>query len=274
MGSGFVFFRLKPEATPSPFVASGFSRKVVATKGVASGFSRKAFAAVAFLLLLFAADAHAAQRVSIRTDDGVTLAATWYEPSSRPGPAVILVHMLNRSRREWEAVAQRLASEGIGALAFDLRGHGESSAGPPPAAGQSEYASMVQDVRAVRRYLAQRGDVQQTRVGIIGASIGASLAALEASGDATIASLALLSPSVDYRGLRIDAAAKKVKKPMLLVAGDDDPYAARSARELQKDGGGMREVLILKQAGHGTVMLSRDPSLAPALVDWFRRTLL
>jgi dienelactone hydrolase len=229
---------------------------------------------IAVMLARIDAGARAEQRVSIRTEDGVTLAATWYEPSSRPGPAVILVHMLNRSRKEWDGVAQRLASEGIGALAIDLRGHGESTAGPPPPAGQSEYASMVQDVRGARRYLAQRTDVQQSRVGVIGASIGANLAVLEASADGTVASLALLSPSVDYRGLRITEAARKVKRPMLLVAGDDDPYASRSSRELQKEGGGVREVLILKQVGHGTMMLSRDPSLTAALVDWFRRTLL
>jgi dienelactone hydrolase len=237
--------------------------------------SRKAACVAGLGCLLLAGDGYAAQRVSIRTDDGVTLAATWYEPASRPGPAVILVHMLNHSRRDWEAVAERLASEGIGALAFDLRGHGESTAAPPPVAGsQSEYAGMVLDVRAARRYLAQRSDVQQGRVGVVGASIGANLAALAASADATIASLALLSPSVDYRGLRLDAAARKVKRPMLLVAGDDDPYALRSARELQKDGGGPREIVILKQAGHGTVMFSRDPGLTGLLVDWFRRTLL
>jgi len=229
---------------------------------------------IAVMLTRIDAGAGAEQRVSIRTEDGVTLAATWYEPSSRPGPAVILVHMLNRSRKEWDAVAERLASEGIGALAFDLRGHGESTAGPPPAAGQSQYASMVQDVRAVRRYLAQRSDVQQSRVGVIGASIGANLAALEASADGTIASLALLSPSVEYRGLRMTEAVRKIKRPMLFVAGDDDPYASRSARELQKEGSGVREILILKQVGHGTMMLSRDPSLTGALVDWFRRTLL
>ena len=229
---------------------------------------------LAVMLTRIDARAGAEQRVSIRTDDGVTLAASWYEPSSRPGPAVILVHMLNRSRKEWDAFAQRLASEGIGALAFDLRGHGESAAGPSPAAGQSEYAAMVQDVRAVRRYLAQRSDVQQSRVGVIGASIGANLAALEASADSTIASLAFLSPSVEYRGLRMTEAVRKIKRPMLLVASDDDPYASRSARELQKEGSGVREILILKQAGHGTTMLSRDPSLTGALVDWFRRTLL
>ena len=234
------------------------------------------FVAILTLAVIFMrieAGAGAEQRVSIRTEDGVTLAASWYEPP-RPGPAVILVHMLHRSRKDWDAVAQRLASEGIGALAFDLRGHGESTAGPSPGAGQSEYGSMVLDVRAVRRYLAQRSDVQPSRVGVIGASIGANLAALAASADGTIASLALLSPSVEYRGLRMTEAVRKIKRPILFVAGDDDPYASRSARELQKEGSGVREILILNQAGHGTMMLSHDPSLTGALVDWFRRTLL
>jgi dienelactone hydrolase len=229
---------------------------------------------LAVMLMRVDAGAGAEQRVSIRTEDGVTLAASWYEPSSRSGPAVILVHMLHRSRKDWDAVAQRLASEGIGALAFDLRGHGESTAGPVPGAGQSEYGSMVLDVRAVRRYLAQRSDVQPSRVGVLGASIGANLAALAASADGTIASLALLSPSVEYRGLRMTEAVRKIKRPILFVAGDDDPYASRSARELQKEGSGVREILILNQAGHGTMMLSRDPSLIGALVDWFRKTLL
>lgn len=182
--------------------------------------------------------------------------------------------MLTRSRREWEALAQRLSSEGIGALALDLRGHGESSAGPAGAPDRIDYSALVLDLRAARRFLAQRSDVQQTRVGIAGASLGANLAALLASADPSIASLALLSPSLDYRGLRIEAAARKITRPMLLVAGDDDPYASRSARELEKAGGGPREVRILKQAGHGTAMLGRDPTLADALVDWFRRTLL
>ena len=237
--------------------------------------SRKA-AAVARRQLSFSlpAETAASQRVTFRTDDGVTLSATWYEPSTRIGPAVILVHMLSRTRREWEAIAQRLSSEGIGALALDLRGHGESGGGAAGAPDRVDYSSMVLDLRAARRFLAQRSDVQQTRVGIAGASLGANLAVLAASADSSIASLALLSPSLDYRGLRIEAAARKVTRPMLLVAGDDDPYASRSARELQKAGGGPRELVILTQAGHGTGMFARDPGLAGTLVDWFRRTLL
>jgi len=39
-------------------------------------------------------------------------------------------------------------------------------------------------------------------------------------------------------------------------------------------GDGPRELRVLSGAGHGTVMLGRDPDLVSALVDWFLRTLL
>lgn len=210
------------------------------------------------------------QRVSFRTDDGVTIAATWYEPSSRPAPAVVLVHMLQRSRRDWDGLASRLAAAGIGALAIDLRGHGESS--PSAAAEASGYADLVQDVRAARRFLGSRPDVIPSRIGIAGASLGANLAALAAA-DGAFASVALLSPSLDYRGLRIEAAVRKYgSRPMLLVSSDDDPYARRSALDLQKTGAS-RELLSLVGAGHGTNMLGRAYELPQALVEFFSRTL-
>ena len=67
---------------------------------------------------------------------------------------------------------------------------------------------------------------------------------------------------------------KYAARPALLVASDDDAYASRSVKELQKAGGGVREALILNHAGHGTIMLGQDADLARTLVDWFRRTLL
>lgn len=225
---------------------------------------------VALFVLAMAGAAAGTQRVILRAEDGVTLAATWYEPAVGPSPAVILVHMLHRSRRDWEPVATRLAAEGFGVLAIDLRGHGESQGGIG-----TDFSPMVQDVRAARRFLASRGDVIQTRVGVAGASIGANLAALEAADDLTVASLALLSPSLDYRGLRIEAAVRKFgTRPALLVASDDDPYAARSVRDLQKAGAGQRESMLLSHAGHGTNMFGPAPDLTRSLVDWFRRTLL
>jgi hypothetical protein len=62
-------------------------------------------------------------------------------------------------------------------------------------------------------------------------------------------------------------------RPALLVAAVNDPYAARTVKQLAS-GGSNRQVLMIEAAGHGTVLLSRHPPLVDHLVDWFRRTLL
>jgi pimeloyl-ACP methyl ester carboxylesterase len=234
-----------------------------------------ALAAILFGVLASGLQARS-QRVSFRTEDGVTVVATWYEPldSARgrpvgPSPAVVLVHMLNRSRRDWEPFASRLAFAGIGALAIDLRGHGDSDH-PRPDPATPNYTPMLRDIQAARRFLAGRADVIPSRIGIAGASLGANLSALAAA-DGSFTAVALLSPSLDYRGLRIEAALKKYgKRPLMLVASDDDPYARRSALELQKTLGTV-QLLMLPAAGHGTRMFDRAPDLSYALVEFFRR---
>ena len=147
---------------------------------------------------------------------------------------------------------------------------------------EAGYGAFVGDLTAARRYVMSRPDVIPVRVGFCGASIGASLVALEAAQMPGVVSMALLSPATEYRGLRMDAALRKYPGRALFVYSDDDGYAQRSTAELIKIGpsgprggaaGGPREVLALSHAGHGTTMLTRDPDLARALVDWFRRTL-
>jgi pimeloyl-ACP methyl ester carboxylesterase len=229
--------------------------------------------AIAFWFAPAGSGAAAERNVSLRTTDGLTLTATWFEPSHRPAPAVILVHMLGGSRRDWGGLGARLAADGIAALSLDLRGHGNSERVPTPST-TSEYEALLADIDAARRFLDSRPEVERARIGIAGASLGANLAALAGAADPLIRSLALLSPSLDYRGVRIEAAVRKYGgRPALLVASDDDAYAGRSVKELQEAGSGTREVLMLSLAGHGTHMLARDPGLARALVDWFRRTL-
>lgn len=218
-------------------------------------------------------EAQRPQRVTLHTSDGVALAATFHEASHRPAPAVILVHMLTRTRRDLEPLAARLAAEGIATIAVDLRGHGESSVAPTD--DGAGVAAMVQDVAAARTFLQARPDVQRERIGIAGASLGANLALALAAGDPSIRSLALLSPTLDYRGVRIEQAARKyAPRPMLLVASREDAYAWRTVRELTRgDAAVGRQTLLLDGAGHGTVMLARDSGLVRALLDWFHRTL-
>jgi len=234
-----------------------------------------AFSAVALLLLSATARAATSHTVTFRTDDGATIAGTLYEGARHPAPAVILLHMLARSRDDWQTVATRLADAGIQALAIDFRGHGASSPAPPMAA-EGDWSRLTLDVKASRVFLASRPDlVQASSIGIAGASLGANIAIAAAAADPSIRSLALLSPSLEYRELRAEAPMRKYgARPALLVAGTNDAYAMRSVKALAALGGGTREVKTLDDAGHGTNMLNRDPDLTRALVDWFLRTLL
>ena len=226
-------------------------------------------AAAALLVAAPCAEA-AARLVSVRAADGTLLSGALFEPDHRPAPAVVLVHMLTRSRGDWNDAAERLRRGGFFALAIDLRGHGQSAgAGGVP----ENLSALVQDVRAAVAFLAAHGDVLAGRIGIAGASLGANLAVLAAAAEPSVRSLALLSATTDYRGVRTEAALRKVTRPVLLVAGTNDAYAVRSAKVLAGTEAS-REVDLRDGAGHGTVMLQRYPDLADRLVDWFRRTLL
>ena len=224
-------------------------------------FSRPAVAAVAIVLAL-SVDAAAQRRVPIRAEDGATLSASYYEPSQRPAPGIVLLHMLRRSHADWDPVALQLSDAGFAVVALDFRSGDELGA----------YAI---DVRAAKAFLRERPEVMPRSIGIAGASIGANLAVLDAADDPGVLSIALLSPGLDYKGLRIEAAMKKYgARPALLAGSTKDPYAARSIRHLTTIGPGVREVRLTDAVAHGTVLLTRDADLIPALVDWFKRTLL
>lgn len=220
------------------------------------------------------AAAQEAQIVSFVAQDGLTVHGTLYLPEQRPAPGVLLLHMLSRNRYDWDATARKLAEAGIAALAIDFRRNGWPKPGTGDAGG-GDFTDLAIDAQAARAYLAARPEIASDRLGVAGASLGANVAALVAAGDTAVQSLALLSPSLDYRGLRIEAAMTRYgQRPALFVASSEDPYALRSARTLVSAGAGQRELRVLSGAGHGTVMVARRPDIIPALVDWFIYTLL
>ena len=209
----------------------------------------------------------AGRAVTFRAEDGRTLTGYIVEAGAQPSPAVVLVPMLGRPKDDWQAVAQRLADANITAVAIDLPGEHLP-------ADANEAAGWSRDVAAAVAYLASRPDVRRGAIGVAGASLGANLAALAAAGDPQVRSVVLVSPSLDYRGVRIEGAMRQLgNRPALLIASLRDTYAARSVRELADGGPGLREMRWSEAPAHGTALLSRDPDLVRALVEFFQRTL-
>ena len=110
------------------------------------------------------------QELTLRVDDGVDLAATLYEPSAAPPPAgypaIVLFHGIGGKRQDLAAIAQAFDQD-FAVLAFDARGHGQSG-GLVSIDGPREIA----DARAVFDQLAARPEIDKTRIGAWGISLG------------------------------------------------------------------------------------------------------
>lgn len=220
-------------------------------------------------LVVSAPEAAAGRLVQLAGVDGTPLVGMFYEAASRPSPAVVLVHMLGRSKDDWADVAELLQSAGITALAIDLRGHGRSGG------SSAELSEMVGDVRAAVGWLSAHPSIREAPIAIAGASLGANLAALAAADSSAVAAVALVSPSLDYRGVRLDAGVmKKIgQRRVWLAASTEDPYAVRTVKELTPEGSSHEQQLSAIR-GHGTTLIRADEQIRRALVDWLRRTLI
>jgi len=209
----------------------------------------------------------AARTVTFRAPNGRMVEASLNESAQRPSSAVVLVGMLGHSRDDWQAVAQRLADARITTLAIDLPG---AVAPDDPAV----LAAWSDDIRGALSYLAARPETRPGALGVLGAALGASLAVVAAATDSQVRSLALVSPTSENRGLRIENALRQFgSRPAYLVASRLDPYAARSVKELAKNPPGIREVQMAEAAASGTVLLAREPDLVRLVIEWFQRTL-
>ncbi|HUN21547.1 MAG TPA: alpha/beta hydrolase [Anaerolineales bacterium] len=109
-----------------------------------------------------------AEALTLTTSDGLHLAA-WYVPSQN-GAAVIAQHGYQSDRSEMLEEATILAEAGFGVLVMDLRTHGQSD-GEYITFGVAEMA----DMQAAWDYLLTRPDVQPTRIGLLGNSMGGSI---------------------------------------------------------------------------------------------------
>jgi uncharacterized protein len=112
--------------------------------------------------------------VELVTSDGLRLSG-WYIPS-RNTAAVAMVHDAGASRWSLLSQAVLLARQGYGVLLFDTRGNGISDG---DAMDLGWYGG--RDVAAAVSYLAERYDVDRTKIGLVGVGRGGD-AALEVTG--------------------------------------------------------------------------------------------
>lgn len=140
---------------------------------------------------------------SLRTLDGLQLAATLVTPDDQVDRAVVLVHGGGVTREEggfFTRLATGLAAAGVASLRFDLRGHGESE-------GRQEeltLATILNDIRVALTHVGQATGANL--VSLLGASFAGGVCAYYAAKrSAEIDRLVLLNPQLDYKKRTIDS---------------------------------------------------------------------
>ncbi len=80
----------------------------------------------------FAANLNSLHPVRFKTVDGWTIVGVYHppRPGGKKGDVAVLIHGVGAGHGEWSSIEPRLWKMGLGTLAIDLRGHGESDQGP------------------------------------------------------------------------------------------------------------------------------------------------
>lgn len=213
-----------------------------------------------------------AEVVRFATADGWELAATLWPAPAAGRPAAILLHMLPADRHSYNDFGPALALAGFNVLALDSRGHGDSRKHD---GGTEDYTSFdarayndsVKDIAAAKAFLQDKG-ADVSRVVLVGASIGANFALIHAAGDADVKGVVLLSPGLDYHGVKTEEAMKAFgDRPCYLVASDEDAPSAECITAL-KVLNPKADYKMFRNAGHGTNILGAEPKFKDELVDW------
>jgi alpha-beta hydrolase superfamily lysophospholipase len=205
-------------------------------------------------------------RVTIRTGDGINLAASWKELPS--APAVLLVHDFSRDRRQWAELADALRARGLSTLALDLRSHGESGTargsrpGSPSPSLLKDPNGFPRDVEAACVWLRGRAG----KVGVMGLSVGANLAIL-----ATASGWADTAVAISASTERLGALAGKrptAPRSLLVLAAEADPGRATSAQNLLQAASEPKGSRLFPGAAHNLDLLTQHPEALEAALSW------
>jgi pimeloyl-ACP methyl ester carboxylesterase len=225
-----------------------------------------------------------------------------------PVPAVLLLHGFTGSsssdNRGLVQQARHLAANGIAALRFDFRGSGQSEGefSEMTLAGETDDAVVMLD------FLAARDEVEATRLGVLGWSLGGTIAALLLARRPALKAMVLWAPVahpfelwtrnstpeqlatrdqlgyVDTGGEAVGsaciaespsvkplAALQNATVPLRVVHGTADSTAPLSEGEAYVEAvSGPRELTQIQGADHSFSSIPWRAELYAATTDWFR----
>ena len=187
----------------------------------------------------------AGQPVALQAADGVVMRAHLYATQAPKRKVVILAHGANEDQKDWQALAQELASRGVAALTLDFRGFGETG-------GTRDTSKLADDLATAVRYLKSE---DWPLVYIVGSDIGGT-AALKVAANEELAGVVTISALPRVTGLDAMSDVSKIVEPKLFLAASGDSAAASAVRIMAGVASEPKMSLIVEgTTSHGIVLL-------------------
>jgi hypothetical protein len=195
--------------------------------------------------------APAAKTVEFKAPDGHVVSAE-YTPAGDRAPAVVLLHELRGGPDQWDSVVPDLHAAGFATLAYASR----------PSVMERER---IRDLLGAVRWLRSRADVDPRRLGLVGASIGASTAvfAMATGTRRTVRAAVALSPPDSADIWRLQDHDRYRPHDLLLVSDERESTAVDG----MMDGAARSEALQSQRSGHGVALLA-EGRVRDALLTW------
>ncbi|KAA3605409.1 MAG: hypothetical protein DWQ01_18975 [Planctomycetota bacterium] len=225
--------------------------------------------------------------VQFRTADGILLHA-WYvhsgahqeQEDKSKVPVVIALHMFRHTKESWQPLIDPFRRQGIALLLVDMRGHGESKTGPKgedltakvEKRDRQFFLDMHQDAAAAVAWLRKQGHRKQ-HIGLLGASVGCSVAIDACRRDPELQVTAVLTPGSQYLGVPTLEHLKNWGTRSLLVVSSREEARAGAEPilklfEKQKEHQVESWFFEQKQI-HGTRMFGKVEAVEDRLATWF-----
>jgi len=222
------------------------------------------------------------QPVEFTTNDGFVIAADFVEPMANKetkAPIAVLLHMYKSDRSTYTPLIGPLNKAGFAILAIDMRGHGHSVGPPEKQLAQRVerrdhklFREMYKDVEAGYLWLRQQGRVDLSRLVIVGASVGCSVAMDYASRDPSVDAIVCMTAGTAYLGIdSLTHVAKLGQRPLLLLASEEERSASDQLAKLARQATVkiFPEKKALGPMGlHGTRMFGKANGVEKMIVDF------
>ena len=220
--------------------------------------------------------------VTFVTSDGLNIKGYYYykNPDTKE-PLIILIHQFNSNQKQWNKdFIDTLMENGYKVLTYDIRSHGESDKADVDFQKLlTDREQTPKDLKAIIEWTKKQKGIDSNRIGIVGTSIGASLA-LNGKFYLGVKSIVGISGGKStFEGLTgllevmMGHPVIRIKNVFFICGNKDGDYAKEEQYIYDNYIDPPEDIKKFDSDKHGKDLINQFPEINNLIVNWFAKTL-